>query len=73
MLFSVIVQYMTEYLVGVGKTSLISALMKERFDQDALPSKLPEVTIPSKYNPDNVNVVISDTLGTLYCSYSERQ
>lgn len=47
---------------GVGKTSLVMSLLLEKFpkDEESL-AVLPEVAIPSKYNPDNVNVFIVDT------------
>ena len=51
---------------GVGKSSLVMSLLTESFpDSASLPSVIPEVAIPSKYNPDNVDVFIADTPSTV--------
>lgn len=47
---------------GVGKTSVITALLTEAFTED-VPHVLPEICIPPSISPDNVNTVIVDTSG----------
>jgi Ras family protein T1 len=60
---------------NVGKSSLIYALMTEQFPDEAslpsrkgerggvdmMPSVLPEMRIPGKFNPDGIDVVLVDT------------
>jgi GTPase SAR1 family protein len=45
----------------VGKSTLLLSLMTEKFPEGGVPAVLPEVSIPSKYNPDNVNVLLIDS------------
>lgn len=44
-----------------GKTSLITCLLKERFDSD-VPSVLPEISLPAQVTVDNVHTIIQDTM-----------
>ena len=50
---------------NVGKTTLLLSLMTEKFPESGVPAVLPEVSIPSKYNPDNVNVLLIDSSADL--------